>query len=811
MRAYCVRIHALMISSCRVHVYRYPYFALIPVDPEVLWAAVESSLKMAELTKACRKGDFDKVKKLISEGHDINQSADEWSGLTPLIEASRCGHNVIVKHLVDHGADVNKSDKMPNTALLWACKKGHPDVVCTLLAAGANTEAIDRSKKTPIIAAVANSAGKRHIYLNTIKALILAGARVNHKDENGDTALHFAARDYSTRFGITLVEAGADVRAKNHALQTPLDSTTIEFKTAVLHAMSFSSKKTICVIGNAYSGKSTLIASLQNEQASFSTKVSNRIYGVKDISQRTAGIEPVSFDSRKYGNVVFFDFAGQHEYHGPHAMFLQSVLKRSGAFMTVVLVVKVLEDKAAILQQLYRWLTPISDACTHANPVKVILVGSFMDQVQNKAEIKEKVFQCYQIVQKDLNNTAMDFKDACFLNCRQPYSSGIDKLCQYLHEVPVPYYKTSDMPYSICWVISHLHKSLGTKNAIKLSEFEDWKKKNRYFLPYNIPSAEVVCNDLSATGHFLYLANQEAVSKSWLVLDLSSILHTVYGTLFSPFKNIVDTFGLLDCQMLPELFPTLDAEMIRDILISLEFCIEVDPTLLKREVATLKNTSGDFLFFPSLVSAQPPEVLKDLLSDTDHPKLCWELQTTQKHFISPGLLHGIILRLAACYVFHLKLGPDTKEHCCSVWCNGIFWQSVKGIDVAVQISDNSVIHVVGSSKAGPDLLIGYVSDVTKSIIDTVHQVSPNLFAVSCLIHTADPFSILEQHESTPAHRKFPVSIILSSLEEGGKFCLSRPDQTGHSNSVLISALLSGGIPTQAVLKRLCFVHIASGK
>ena len=424
---------------------------LLPVEPDGRRAAVESSLKMVELIKACRKGDFDKVKRLISEGHDINQSDDEWSGLTPLIEASRCGHNVIVKHLVDHGADVNKSDKTSNTALLWACKNDHPDVVRTLLAAGANTEATDRSKKTAIIAAVTNSA--RNTRVDITKALILAGACVNHKDENGDTALHFAARRFAAKVGIILVEGGADVRVKNRALQKPLDRTIEEFETAVLHALSFSSKKTICVIGNAYSGKSTLIASLQNEEASFSTKVSNRIYGVKDISQRTAGIEPVSFDSRKYGNVVFFDFAGQHEYHGPHAMFLQSVLKRSGSLMTVVLMVKVLEDEAAILQQLYRWLTPISDACTHANPVKVILVGSFMDQVQNKAEIKEKVFHCYQIVQKDLNNTAMDFKDACFLNCRQPYSSGIDKLCQYLHEVPVPYYKTSDMPYSICWVI----------------------------------------------------------------------------------------------------------------------------------------------------------------------------------------------------------------------------------------------------------------------------------------------------------------------------------------------------------------------
>ena len=131
---------------------------------------------------------------------------------------------------------------------------------------------------------------------------------------------------------------------------------------------------------------------------------------------------------------------------------------------------------------------------------------------------------------------------------------------------------------------------------------------NKADLPTNLPSAEVVCSDLSATGHFLYLPNKVDLSKGWLILDLAAILHNVYGKIFSPFKKIVDQFGLLKCLDLQQLFSTLDGDMIRNVLIALEFCIEVDPTLLSKEIRKLKGSEKeDFLFFPALVSANPPE------------------------------------------------------------------------------------------------------------------------------------------------------------------------------------------------------------
>ena len=211
----------------------------------------------------------------------------------------------------------------------------------------------------------------------------------------------------------------------------------------------------------------------------------------------------------------------------------------------------------------------------------------------------------------------------------------------------------------------------------------------------------------------------------------------------------MDQFGLLKCLDLQRLFSTLDENMIRNVLIALEFCIEVDPTLLSEEIMKLKGSEeDDFLFFPALVSAQAPEAFPGPPSHSLLPTLCWQLQADDKHFISPRLLQTIILRLAAHQVFHHQLGQNTKEHCCSVWWNGISWRSRKGVDVAVQISDNALVQVLGRSKAGPDVLCRYISEITFDIITTILQLLPDFSAVSYIIRTSDPISLLKEPKKT---------------------------------------------------------------
>ena len=822
--------------------------------------------KRTALHYASKWGYLKVVKALLSKGAEID--VEDEDRCTPLMLAAGRRRIDILLYLIDHGAYVNKKDRSKRTALHYASERGDLRVVEALLSKGAGVDVEDGDRCTPLILAVkyqkfsimchlikagtnvkrlvdyylhlhalSYAINNKHIaeagvlitngvgiegeldinpprtaltwsaengHDSLVRNLILQGVNVNYQDQaRGRSALHFAASSNHIQCGILLVEAGADLRLVDRDSRTPLDLASKELKDAINQTLSFNTKKTVCVIGNACSGKSTLIASLQNENAKLLDKVYHWLFGVKNISERTAGIEPVSLSSTRYGDTLFLDFAGQHEYHGPHEMFLESISSKSRCTVTIIMVVKVTEEESVISQQLDRWLHPVSKMATTTNPIRVIVIGSHMDMVKSKVEAKSKLERCYQRVRQSLCDAPLEFRNACYLDCRQPYSSDIEKLCAYLNEVPIPQYKAAEMPYSICWVISRMKTSLESE-AIRVSDFTKWIEENKANLPTNLPPSEEVCKDLSSTGHFVYLTNKEDPSNGWLVLDLPFILHKVYGTLFSPSKNVVNEFGLFNCQKLSVLFPALDQRMVRDVLTSLEFCINVDSSILAEEVTQVtENTDEDHLFFPGLVSSQPPKVFPH--SQQGCHVLSWQLVVVRRPFISPRLLQTIILRLAAHHVFHYKQDSDTREHYCSVWCNGIFWQSNEDVDVVVKISDSTIVELIGRSEVSPEVLCSYISAITGDISATIRELSPTLSATSYIIHPADPQVLLENPRSPSPHEKFPVDIILESMRNGGSTCLSCKVEEEPATRKPISDLFCGFVPKEDVIRHLSFV------
>ena len=477
-----------------------------------------------------------------------------------------------------------------------------------------------------------------------VKKLILAGANIGMQTASGDTALHLAASGNHIQCGILLAEGGASVRTKNKLSQTPLDLAKTEFKEAIKQALSFTTRKALCIIGNAEGGKSTLIAALQAESNSFLGKIFNHFRRVSDRRQRTAGIETVPHCSQRYGEVIFFDFAGQDDYHGPHQMFLESLLSKPGVSTTLLLVVKTTEEKEAILHQLHRWLSPVALMATTGSPPHVITIGSFLDKVKSKDEAIAKLTWCIAATSRDLEELPLKFVGSCFLNCCQPQSKGIDLICNFLQDVPIPEFSATHTCYSLAWVLSQIRSSFMAQ-AVQLHEFATWVQDNRDNLPRTMPSPEEVCRDLSAAGHALYLPNKEDPPKSWLVLDLPSILHDVYGTLFSQYKEIVNQFGLLHRHHLAKLFPGMDLEMVQQLLISLEFCLPVDPSILKVDLSKLTQSSkaSGWLFFPALISAKPPQPTLENLPQKSVRYLCWQLRTAKKHSITARVLQTILL------------------------------------------------------------------------------------------------------------------------------------------------------------------------
>ena len=747
-------------------------------------------------------GQLEIVKMLLNKEAELDQENNDHC--TPLVLSVLKKKLDVTLHLIVSGADITQltrgtsdSDErdLGREALLYAITHKHRELAKILITKGVGIEGF-LSTSPPMTALMWTA---QEGYDSLTKQLILQGVNVNYQNPDGCTAQHFAALCNHIQCGILLVEAGADVSIVNEASQTPLDLSSNEFKDVILQTLSFQTKKTVCVIGNAMSGKSTLIASLKNENASFVKKIRNRLFGVRDISERTAGIEPVSLRSKRYGDVMFFDFAGQHEYHGPHEMFLESILSEGLSTVTIIVVVKATEEESAIFHQLNRWLHPFSKMSSSTNPVQVIVIGSYMDKVKRKVEAKVKLEICYRRVKNSVHDVPLKFGDLCYLDCRQPYSSDIYKLCTYLRDVPPPQYKARDTGYSICWIISQIRSSFEDK-VISVLEFSDWIEHNQANLPTNLPPAEEVCKDLSSTGHFLYLPSKEGTSNGWLVLDLPSILHEVYGTLFSPSKKIVNKFGLLNCQRLSVLFPTLDPSMVHDVLISLEFCVEVDPSILSESIHLMDSSDEGHkhLFFPALVAASPPNVFNETCEECH--LLSWQLEVSENSFISPRLLQTIILRLAAHHVFHHKRGSETREHYCSVWSSGIFWQSLS-VDVAVEISNNAVVQVIGRSEVSPEVLCTYISTIIEDIFGTIHNLSPRLSGGTYMIHPVNPQALLENPRSPSPQEMFPVEFILESRRNDKISCLSCKGKEKRAVRKMISDVFGGFEPSVDVVKR----------
>ena len=617
----------------------------------------------------------------------------------------------------------------------------------------------------------------------------------------GMTALHYAAWYNHITCGAHLVEAGANVQGKNRYFRTPFHICSQRFRATVKQAQSHPPKHVIAVIGNTEYGKSTLIAALQSESRTVLQSLVCRLSQVYNITKRTARIETVTFFSAKYGKVLFYDFAGQSAYHGPHQPFLEAMLSKPGVTVTVLLLVKVSEGRDVITQQFRRWLQPLALARTPSTP-RVIVVGSFLDQAKSKSSAAnvQRLQGCIDSVQNEY--PSLKVQKLFLLDCREPESAGINRLQNFLQQTQPIRSSSSALLYNVHWVMAQLQKAFSGQ-SLQLNAFSGWLLDHAQNLPSHLPSAAEVCQDLSAAGYILFLRNKQDLSQSWLVLDLQTILHNVYGTLFSPSWAVVNQFGLLHCIHLSRLFPKLDPEMIQEVLITLEFCIRVDPLLLKEEMlsVTEQDEVEGWLYFPALVSAEAHEVFEQ-----DQQCLhwaCWQLETDNHHIIPAHLLQGIILGIAATHVFIEKeLPPSVRRHCCSVWVNGLSWGSTTGVDVAVQISDSRVVQVIGRSREGPGELYRYLCGVTQSIFKTIAKLSPALKATPYIIH---PYTYIGLEESVPSPptTRYPVASIVGSIEAGHTYVHSLPISSGSGSSrVSLQELFGGWSPSLTVVQCL---------
>ena len=112
-------------------------------------------LKDKALLDAAKRGQLDTCQELIGKGHGADHVEEiDKDGRTPLLWACDKGHTDVVKLLLEHNAEMDAPDSWGNTAAHNAAVSGRCDALKVLMAAGADLTIANKEGHTALDLAV---------------------------------------------------------------------------------------------------------------------------------------------------------------------------------------------------------------------------------------------------------------------------------------------------------------------------------------------------------------------------------------------------------------------------------------------------------------------------------------------------------------------------------------------------------------------------------------------------------------------------------------------------------------------------------
>jgi len=176
------------------------------------------AVEKPDIFEAARDGAIERVRELLEEGVDVDEGDPEDDDTTPLMYAALHGNNDIVDELIlVWGADENVTDRFGTTVLMCAAQEGHHQMIKSLCM-NPDEDFEDSSEDED------EESGKRKRTQRT-RSTHTHGHSVdpNIKNDDGDTALHYAAEQGHKKAVQMLLRYAADPTLKNNKKRTALD------------------------------------------------------------------------------------------------------------------------------------------------------------------------------------------------------------------------------------------------------------------------------------------------------------------------------------------------------------------------------------------------------------------------------------------------------------------------------------------------------------------------------------------------------------------------------------------------------------
>ena len=532
------------------------------------------------------------------------------------------------------------------------------------------------------------------------------------------------------------------------------------------------------VIGHGDEGKSTLIEAMEHEPTFWTALVNIfiRPKEVQGVDKRTAGIIPRVFKSRFYGDILFYDFAGQEVYYSSHAAVIKSSVDSCPPVF--ILVIGLHRDNKSITHSVSYWLGIITNQCGNMEgKAPLIVVGSHADLVETvEADHKKQIIS--QAVEKYIS---FELMSVISMDCRYSNSAGMKILRHVVGTSCTSLRSKLSVSLNCHMFLIHLVKKYPSEIAITLKRVQaelqedsgipdsDHKQSTKLserisFIPTTIPRLAEICVQLSDKGHILFLPNDTSPEKSFIIIDKTALLAEINGTMFAPedFKQhctLATSTGVVPQYKLAEQFPNFDISMLIRFLSHLELAVPIEDKevlhLIHEHISSNSELSASldqkYLFCPALIRLDVPsrvfEYQKELLYHFG-----WILSASQyEHFLDARFLHVLLLRLALSLGLAPVIDPDVPalQHQCSVWKTGVYWNTQHGVDILVEVVNKKKVVVLIQAKHLSSSLFQLQSTVLQKVRGAASELCPSVLTEEFLISPSNMTYPLTLSSSTP--------------------------------------------------------------